>query len=157
MEHEDSELGRAVAARLKNGSRRDYDLVQMLVIRAQKTQEWVFGDMIMRIVWALLPDEAQEASSKQRSKVPDGVPAVRAIIRKALRAHLGEDIFASWFRTLEFEHFDGKTATFSAPVKFIASWIKYREELLLACRAAFGTAQAIDVIVRRPGTRDLHT
>jgi chromosomal replication initiator protein len=75
------------------------------------------------------------------------------------RSHLGEDIFTSWFRTLEFEHFDGKTATFSAPVKFIASWIKshYREELLLACRAAFGTAQANDVIVRRPGTRDLHT
>ncbi len=155
---DESELGAAVAARLRSGSRKDYDLVQMLVVRAQKTQEWVFGDMIMRIIWALLPDDAQEAIAKQKSKLPKGVPAARKIIRKALRSHLGEDIFASWFHTLELERFDGKTVTFSVPVKFIASWIKkhYWEELFLACRAAFPNAEAIELVVRQPGTRDLH-
>ena len=145
------ELGAAVAARLRSGSRKDYDLVQMLVVRAQMTQEWIFGDMIMRIIWALLPDEAQDAIAKQKSKLPNSVRAARKIIRKALRSRLGEDIFASWFHTLELEHFDGKTATFSVPAMFLATWIKshYREELLLASRAAFGNAQAIDVVVRR--------
>jgi len=154
----DEELGAAVAARLKSGSRKDYDLVQMLVVRAQKTQEWVFGDMIMRIIWALLPDEAQDAIAKQKTKLPNGVPAARKIIRKALRAHLDEDIFRSWFHTLEFERFDGRTATVSVPVKFLATWIKkhYWEELFLACRAAFPHAEAIDLVVRRPSKRDLH-
>jgi hypothetical protein len=102
---DESELGAAVAARLKSGSRKDYDLVQTLVVRAQKTQEWVFGDMIMRIIWALLP--AQDAIAKQNSKLPNGVPAARKIIRKTL-AHLGEDIFRSWFHTLELEASMGK-------------------------------------------------
>lgn len=147
---DESELGAAVAARHQNGSRKDYDLVQMLVVRAQKTQERVFGDMIMRIIWALLPDEAQAAISKQKSKVPDGVLTPEVTIRRALRVHVGDDIFASWFHAMKFERFDGKTATFSVPVKFLATWIKshYREELLLACRAAFPDAQAIDVILR---------
>ena len=85
------------------------------------------------------------------------MPGARKIIRKALRAHLGEDIFASWFHTLELERFDGKTATFSVPVKFLATWIRMHnwEELFLACRAAFPNAEAIEVLVRPARGRDL--
>ena len=69
MEHEDSEMGEHVAARLRSGSKTDYDLVQALVLRAQKTQNWVYGDMIMRIIWALLPDEAQGKISQRKKTV----------------------------------------------------------------------------------------
>ncbi len=54
---------------MRAGSRKDYDLVQMLVVRALKTQEWVFGDMIMRIIWALLPDEAQGKISQRKKTI----------------------------------------------------------------------------------------
>ena len=36
-----------------------------------------------------------------------------------LRAQLGDDIFMSWFHTLEFESFEAGTVKFSVPVKFL--------------------------------------
>ncbi len=69
-EHEDSEMGEHVAARLRSGSTTDYELVQSLVTRAQKTQNWVYGDMIMRIIWALLPPEAREKIAAAKPRAP---------------------------------------------------------------------------------------
>ena len=37
-----------------------------------------------------------------------------------LRARLGDDIFMSWFHTLEFESFDAATVKFTVPVKIPA-------------------------------------
>lgn len=68
-EHEDSEMGEHVAARLRSGSTADYELVQSLVVRALKTQNWVYGNMIMRIIWALLPDEAQGKISQRKKTI----------------------------------------------------------------------------------------
>ena len=41
--------------------------------------------------------------------------------RAMLRARLGDDIFTSWFHTLEFESFDAKTVKLSVPVKFLST------------------------------------
>jgi hypothetical protein len=60
------EFGERVAERLRAGDAEEYLLVQELVVRALKTQSWVHGDMIMRIIWALLPEEAQSAIAKAR-------------------------------------------------------------------------------------------
>ena len=49
-----------MARELRSGSRECYDKVQDLVLRAMRTQDWIYGDMVMRIIWALLPDDAQE-------------------------------------------------------------------------------------------------
>ncbi len=40
-------------------------------------------------------------------------------VRAMLRAQLGDDIFMSWFHTLEFESFEAGTVKFSVPVKFL--------------------------------------
>lgn len=44
--------------------------------------------------------------------------------RAMLRARLGDDIFSSWFHTLEFESFQDKTVKVSVPVKFLKNWIQ---------------------------------
>jgi chromosomal replication initiator protein len=73
--------------------------------------------------------------------------------RAMLRARLGDDIFSSWFHTLEFESFQDKTVKVSVPVKFLKNWIQshYGEDLLACCRAEFKGAEKVDVVLRTPG------
>src|SRR5665647_35559 len=54
-----------------------------------------------------------------------------AKIGDALRARLGDDIYRSWFHTLEIDSFDGRTVTVSVPVKFLRTWIEnhYADDL----------------------------
>ncbi|WP_295555826.1 chromosomal replication initiator protein DnaA [uncultured Hyphomicrobium sp.] len=75
-------------------------------------------------------------------------------VRAMLRARLGEDIYVSWFKALEFDSFDGKTVKVSVPVVFLRKWIEshYMEELLKCCKAEFKTAQQVSVSVRQPGS-----
>ena len=74
-------------------------------------------------------------------------------VRAMLRTQLGEDIYASWFKALEFDEFDGKTVKVSVPVVFLRKWIQshYMDELLTCCKAEFKSAQEVVVSVRQPG------
>jgi len=74
-------------------------------------------------------------------------------VRAMLRAQLGDDIFMSWFHTLEFESFEAGTVKFSVPVKFLRTWIQshYSEALLACCRAEFKGAEKVEVALRQPG------
>jgi chromosomal replication initiator protein len=71
-------------------------------------------------------------------------------VHAALRARLGDDIYNSWFKSLEF---DGKTVTASVPVKFLCNWIQshYIDDLLTCSRIEFKTAERVDVTLRQPG------
>jgi chromosomal replication initiator protein len=75
--------------------------------------------------------------------------------RAMLRARLGDDIFLSWFHTIEFESFEAKTVKVSVPVKFLRTWIQshYADDLLACCRAEFKGAEKVDVTLRQPGGR----
>ena len=75
--------------------------------------------------------------------------------RAMLRARLGDDIFTSWFHTLEFEAFDAKTVKVSVPVKFLKTWIQshYSDDLLSCCRAEFKGAEKVEVTLRQPHAR----
>ncbi len=94
--------------------------------------------------------EAAEAKGGD-SRVADGAGAK---VRAMLRSQLGEDIYASWFKALEFDEFDGKTVRVSVPVVFLRKWIQshYMDELLQSCKAEFKTAQNVEVVVRQPGS-----
>ncbi len=115
------------------------------------------------IVGANLPAPAVPEAS---SPIPPAPAAARvtsldpaARLREALRARLGDDIYRSWFHTLEVESFDGRTVTVSVPVKFLRTWIKshYHDDLLGCCRAEFKSAQHVEVVVRqRPSREELH-
>jgi len=69
-----------------------------------------------------------------------------------LRAQLGEDVYTSWFQSMEFEHFDGRTVRVSVPVKFLKNWIQshYSEALLRCCAAEFEGVENVDVVLRQP-------
>lgn len=71
----------------------------------------------------------------------------------ALKARLGEDVYTSWFKTLEFECFDRGTVVVSVPVKFLRTWIQshYLDDLLNCSRIEFQGAERVEVIVREPG------
>jgi hypothetical protein len=150
----EKDFGANVAARLKAGSRDDYELVQKLVVRAQKTQNWTYGDMLMQIVWALLPGDAQDSIAEQEpTLIDDAALPPKARLRSALRTHLDYETFASWFQALRLETIEGSTVTVSVPVKFLATWIEshYGDDLLRCCRIAFGTIERVEIQVRRPG------
>ncbi len=74
-------------------------------------------------------------------------------VHAALRAKLGDDIYSSWFKTLDFDGFDGKTVTASVPVQFLCKWIQshYIDDLLACSRIEFKGAERVDVVLRQPG------
>jgi chromosomal replication initiator protein len=74
-------------------------------------------------------------------------------IRAGLKARLGDDIFSSWFHSLEFQSYDGGTLTVSVPVVFLKKWIQthYSEALLECCRLEFKDAERIEIVQRQPG------
>ena len=45
-------------------------------------------------------------------------------VRAMLKARLGDEIYSSWFKSLEFESFDGRIVKVSVPVKFVRNWIQ---------------------------------
>lgn len=75
-------------------------------------------------------------------------------IRAMLKARLGEEIYSSWFKSMEFESFDNRLVRVSVPVKFVRNWIHehYSDHLLACARAEFASAERIEVVWRQPGT-----
>jgi chromosomal replication initiator protein len=82
-----------------------------------------------------------------------GVEGKGQKIRATLRARVGEEVYSSWFKSMEFEAFDGEVVRVSVPVKFLRKWIlsHYSDHLLECCRTEFASAQRVDVILREPG------
>jgi chromosomal replication initiator protein len=74
-------------------------------------------------------------------------------VRALLRVRFGEDIYSSWFASLDFEAFDGRVVRASVPVKFLKNWIQshYSDDLLQCCAAEFTGVERVDVTLRQPG------
>jgi chromosomal replication initiator protein len=74
-------------------------------------------------------------------------------VRTLLRAQLGDEIFNSWFNSLEIDQVDGEVVRASVPVKFLRNWIQshYAEQLLRCCQAEFKGVQRVEVVLRTPG------
>ena len=102
--------------------------------------------------------EAQGISSAQGTAVAEtangAVEGRGQKVRAMLRAQLGEEIYSSWFKSLEFESFDGRIVKVSVPVKFVRNWIQehYAERLLHCSRVEFATAERVEVVWRQPGS-----
>ncbi len=73
-------------------------------------------------------------------------------LHESLRERVGDDIFNSWFKTLEVESLVLGTVTVSVPVKFLGNWIKrhYAYELSACCGAVFATSH-VELVLRQPG------
>jgi chromosomal replication initiator protein len=102
--------------------------------------------------------EAQSVSGAQGTAVAEtangAVEGRGQKVRAMLRAQLGDEIYSSWFKSLEFESFDGRVVKVSVPVKFVRNWIQehYAERLLHCSRVEFVTAERVDVVWRQPGS-----
>ncbi|MCA0400113.1 MAG: chromosomal replication initiator protein DnaA [Proteobacteria bacterium] len=59
--------------------------------------------------------------------VSDGTVPIEASwdrVQRRLRAELGEDVYASWFKCLELAGAEAPTVTLSVPTKFLRNWIQ---------------------------------
>ena len=71
-------------------------------------------------------------------------------VRKQLRTTVGEDIFLSWFASMDFAGIDGEAVRLSVPTRFLKSWIlaHYVDRLLSCWQSEQKTIQRIELIVR---------
>jgi chromosomal replication initiator protein len=87
----------------------------------------------------------------------DGIPEKEvsdqerwARVKKQLRATVGEDIFLSWFASMDLSAVDGDLVRFSVPTRFLKSWIQahYLERILTCWQAEQYSVRRIELIVR---------
>jgi chromosomal replication initiator protein len=97
-----------------------------------------------------IPSEGPEQSDKSDAALTGGGKGER--VRAVLRARLGEEIYKSWFASMEFEAFDGRVVRATVPVKFLKKWIQshYAEDLLQCCAEEFSGVERVDVVLRQP-------
>jgi chromosomal replication initiator protein len=78
-------------------------------------------------------------------------------VKKRLHAELGEDIFSSWFASMDFVTTDGITVRLSVPTLFLKSWVQahYIDRVLGYWQAAEPNIKRIELIVRSAVLRSL--
>jgi chromosomal replication initiator protein len=93
-------------------------------------------------------DERAEGDEKREAA---DVSAKGQRVRATLKARLGEDVFSSWFNSLEFQSFDGRTVKASVAVKFLKTWIQthYTDMLLSCCALEFAGAERVEIVERQ--------
>jgi chromosomal replication initiator protein len=96
---------------------------------------------------------AIDANSKTEPSTGKSCNARGDRVRAMLRVRFGEDIYSSWFASMEFEEFDGRVVRASVPVKFLKNWIQshYSDDLLQCCAEEFTGVERVDVALRQPG------
>ncbi len=97
----------------------------------------------------VMPDNPVGGRGKSGSiKTPTAEQWIR--VRTRLREVLGEDVFSSWFGSVEFEAGDAKTVSMSVPTRFLQSWIQghYRDQLLDVWKSECRSVARIDLALR---------
>ena len=75
-----------------------------------------------------------------------------AKIKSRLRAELGEDVFASWFRGVELDQVDEEVVHLTVATRFLRNWLRthYYEFVLRLARAEWPSAERVEFRVRQP-------
>jgi chromosomal replication initiator protein len=92
------------------------------------------------------------AAAAERTETGPALQGRGVKVKAALRARLGEEVFSSWFASLEFQCFDGQLLKVTVPVKFLKNWIQshYADALLACARTEFAGVENIEVLLRQP-------
>ncbi|WP_350335803.1 chromosomal replication initiator protein DnaA [Coralliovum pocilloporae] len=71
-------------------------------------------------------------------------------VKQKLRRELGEDVFSSWFASVDLEERSNGTVHLSVPTRFLKSWIQshYRERLMSVWQGECEDVQQIELTVR---------
>ena len=75
-----------------------------------------------------------------------------ARVKSRLRAELGEDVFASWFRGIEVEQVDGEVVHLTVATRFLRNWLRshYYDFVLRLSRAEWPDVERVEFRVRQP-------
>ena len=75
-----------------------------------------------------------------------------ARVKNRLRAELGEDVFASWFRGVEVEQVDGEVVHLTVATRFLRNWLRshYYDFVLRLSRGEWPTVERVEFKVRQP-------
>ncbi|MEO0798979.1 MAG: chromosomal replication initiator protein DnaA [Pseudomonadota bacterium] len=103
--------------------------------------------------------EAPFAAEKQPSHVEvagadrDVTDIEASRIKTMLRARVGDEVYNSWFNTLNVDRIAGKSIYASVPIKFLRRWIEthYTDDLLECCRSEFKMVENVVMEQRQPG------
>ncbi len=73
-------------------------------------------------------------------------------VRQALKANLGDDVYSSWFGSLEFAAFENGTLTATVPVKFLKNWLEqhYLDAIQRCAAIEFEGVERVEVKLRTP-------
>jgi chromosomal replication initiator protein len=71
-------------------------------------------------------------------------------VKQRLRAAVGEEVFKSWFASMELSSIEGEMVRLSVPTKFLRSWVQshYVEKLLACWKAELPAVARIDLVHR---------
>ena len=71
-------------------------------------------------------------------------------VGRRLRAELGEDVFSSWFKSIEIDLAETDAVRLSVPTRFLKSWIDhhYKDRIISRWSEEAGQPVAIDIMVR---------
>jgi len=78
-------------------------------------------------------------------------------VKKQLRVLVGDDIFLSWFASMDLEGVDGEVVRFSVPTRFLKSWIQahYMDRVLVCWQTEQHSTRRIELVVRSAALRIL--
>jgi chromosomal replication initiator protein len=108
------------------------------------------------------PDLAIDQTEEKTDTVSDAMRpgAIWERVRRRLKAEFGEDVFNSWFKSIEIDQATGDMVRLSVPTRFLKSWIDnhYKDRILARWSEEAGHDVRIDVMVRtavsaRPAVR----
>ncbi len=73
-------------------------------------------------------------------------------VKSRLRAELGEDVFASWFRGVELERLDEGCVHLTVATRFLKNWLRshYYDFVLRLLRAEWADVERVEFRVRQP-------
>ena len=94
------------------------------------------------------------SASAGATPASNGVDGRGNKVRALLRRKLGDEVFTSWFNSMEFDSFDGETLKITFPTKFLRNWVQahYVDVLKDSCAAEFTGVRNVEVDLRQPGT-----
>ena len=73
-------------------------------------------------------------------------------VKSRLRAELGEDVFASWFRGVELERLDGGCVHLTVATRFLRNWLRSHcyDFVLRLLRSEWAEVERVEFRVRQP-------
>lgn len=93
----------------------------------------------------------RRATPTQIAAADPALVAKGAQVREALKARLGNEVFAGWFTDIEFERFEEDRVVASVGVKFVKTYIEqhFIAEVEACTRVVFPGAERLEIVVRQ--------